>query len=187
MMEFEELAVLMLLVGFLIIFLFASASWLIYRNVACKTSLFKEHGGGVMEEEIATFLEEYDTIMKNVEKILERYPIARMRGDGTKMLIVLYWWHFDTESLLRLANAIYKIAKKKSKVVKANGRIVAKVLDEEDIEMLRKAVRGLTNPEDVVRNRRRIQNDEGRYRSPDQTDAYERAEIIRKALGMFSK
>ena len=99
------------------------------------------------------------------------------------MLIVLYWWHFDTESLLRLANAIYKIAKKKSKVVKANGRIVAKVLDEEDIELLAKAVRGLTNPEDIVRNRRRIQNDEGKYRSPDQADAYERAELIRKALG----
>ncbi len=136
-----------------------------------------------MDDEIATFLEAYDTIMENVEKILERYPIARMRGDGTKILVLLYWLHFDTETIVRLAKFIYNLIKSR-KIVKVNGKIVAKTLDDEEIDMLRNIVRGLTNPEDVVRNRRRIQNEEGKYRSPDQEEAYERAELVRKALGL---
>jgi len=140
------------------------------------------------EEEIASFLEEYDTIKDRLEKVLEKYPIARTKGFGTIATIFLYYWHYHSEQLIKLAQAIYILVKKKRrvKVVRSDEgkRIIPMTLRGDDLDLFLNAIRGLTNPEDIVRNKRRIQNDEGKFRPPeeDEEQARYREELIRRAM-----
>ncbi len=149
----------------------------------------------VNDEDVEEFLEEYNTIKERVEEILRMYPVARERGIGTIASIFLYYWHYHPEQMVRLAKAIYILAKKRRRIVvvedrknktEVEKRIVPLKLRGDDLEIFLSAIEGLTNPEDILRNRRRVQNDEGKYRPPDEDGARRKEELVRRAMARWS-
>jgi len=86
-----------------------------------------------------------------VEKILEKYEEAR---DCDPLLCFLAWWIEDRDRMINLMKIMYAMYKND-----------VKIPSNELVRILHKKVfGGLTSPETITRCRRKIQNEEGRFR-----------------------
>ena len=102
-------------------------------------------------EDYESFVESIERMESLVEKILEKYEEAR---DCDPLLCFLAWWIEDRDRMINLMKIMYAMYKND-----------VKIPSNELVRILHKKVfGGLTSPETITRCRRKIQNEEGRFR-----------------------
>ena len=106
------------------------------------------------------------------KEVLRKYPEAR---DNFLLAYILFCLEFKTEEFLRMCKSVYEVAIKRGRVkvkvekanldgVEVNVKKYVPNLKREDAKVLLEGVKGLPNPEIVIREFRRIQNEEGLFR-----------------------